>query len=326
MTAEPASRAREARGGGHGDSGHRGRLFLRRELARQAVRLAADHLLALGGARAESRTLEWRGARLGWLEAGAGPPLLLLHGASGGGANWYDVLAPLAASHRVLAPDLPGFGLSEPFDAGGELSRAALPPLLEMLRSAGVERFDVCGTSFGALVALRLVQVMPERVRRLALVDAAGLGREMPGGMRLLALPLLGSALLARPGARGIRWELRRLVTSTRLPPEREAALVAYLLASARAGDRRWFARTLRRFAGRGGQREILADDELRAVRQPTLVLWGARDRFFPGSHGERLAGAIPRSVLRVIAASGHSPNWERPAEVAALLAGFFGP
>ena len=54
------------------------------------------------------------------------------------------------------------------------------------------------------------------------------------------------------------------------------------------------------------------------------LVVWGARDRFFPLSHAHRAATLIPRSVLRIIPESGHSPNWERPAEVAALLAGFF--
>ncbi len=287
---------------------------------------AARRLLALGGVTASFRSTGWRGGRLAWLEAGEGPPVLLLHGAGGGAANWFEVMAPLARRHRLIAPDLPGFGLSDATESSGPMSLAALAAVHAVLAAADVGApLDVCGTSYGALVAFRLAQAEPGRVRRLALLDAAGLGREMPGRVRLVALPLLGRVVLARPGERGVRWELRRLVTSTRLPPEREAALVCYITASARACDRRWFARALRRFTTPRGQREILTDNELAGARPPTLVLWGARDRFFPTAHARRAATLIPRSLLRLLPEAGHSPNWERPGAVAALLGGFFG-
>lgn len=325
MSAPP--RTAEAGASGHGDPGHRGRSASgrRREAARAAVATAARRLLELGGAEATAHTTVWRGGRLAWLEAGAGPPVLLLHGAGGGGANWFEVMAPLARQHRLIAPDLPGFGLSDPTESTGPMSLAALAAVEAVLAAANVQDpLAVCGTSYGALVAFRLAQAEPARVRRLALLDAAGLGREMPRRVRLVALPLLGRVVLARPGERGVRWELRRLVTSTRLAPEREAALVAYITAAARACDRRWFARALRRFTAASGQREILSDDELAAARPPTLVLWGARDRFFPTAHAGRAATLIPRSLLRILPEAGHSPNWERPREVAALLDGFF--
>lgn len=312
--------------GGHGDTGPRGRLSFWGSSARRDVALAAERLLALGHASATFREAEWRGRRITYLEAGTGPALMLVHGAGGGAANWFELIGPLSASHRVIAPDLPGFGLSDAIEAEGPLSGAALPALDAVLAAAGVERFDLCGTSFGGLLAARLTQAAPARVRRLALVDSAGLGREAPRRVRIAALPLLGSAMLSRPGPRGIRWELRALVTSTPLPSERENALVAYLLASARVASRSWFVRALRRFVGAAGQREVLSDAELAGIRQPTLVVWGARDRFFPTSHGRRAAAAIPRAVLRVMPDAGHSPNWERPAELASLVSGFFAP
>jgi pimeloyl-ACP methyl ester carboxylesterase len=146
----------------------------------------------------------------------------------------------------------------------------------------------------------------------------------MPVGLRVVGLPLLGPLLMGRPSAVAIRWELRRLTTTLPLPREREDALVAYLHACARCADRTWFARAIRRFCGPRGQREIITDAELTGLRCPTLLLWGTRDRFFPLEHGERAAERIPRSVLVTLAGVGHSPNWERPAEVAALLAAFF--
>ncbi len=236
------------------------------------------------------------------------------------------MLGPLARAHRVLVPDLPGFGLSDPAPLDGALSASALPALAAVAAAGQVGRLDLCGTSFGGLVALRFAQAQAGRVRRLALLDTAGLGRRLPGGLRLLALPLLGPALLRRPTRRTIRWELRRLTTSSPLPREREEALVAYLLACARRADRHWFARAIRRFCGPYGQREVLSDAELAGLSPPTLLAWGTRDRFFPVAHAQRAAARIPRSIFVPLPGLGHSPNWERPSQVAALLAAFFAP
>ncbi|HSJ05126.1 MAG TPA: alpha/beta fold hydrolase, partial [Longimicrobiales bacterium] len=75
---------------------------------RSVVRLAMERLLQRGGSRARGVLGKGPGA-LHHLEEGAGPPVVLLHGGSGGGANWFRLFAPLARRYRVLAPDLPGF-------------------------------------------------------------------------------------------------------------------------------------------------------------------------------------------------------------------------
>src|SRR5690606_6221438 len=143
------------------------------------------------------------------------------------------------------------------------------------------ERCTLVGTSFGGLVALRLAQREAMRVDRLVLLDSVGLGREMPALVKLACVPIVGPALL-RPSRRGTRWLLDRLLTSRRLPPEHADALVDYLWWSARAGDPRVLALAMREFCDLGGQREVLSDAELRALHQPTLILWGAADRFLP--------------------------------------------
>jgi len=280
-----------------------------------------ERLLALGGGAAASREVEAAGTRLHYLVAGdAGPAVVLLQGASGGAANWYRIIGPLSRQCRVLALDLPGFGLSGPAAPAGPLGGYVAGVVEDWLSRIGVERCTLVGTSFGGLAALRLAQRRPERVARLALLDAAGLGRDLPALVRLTCVPLLGPALL-RPSRLGTRWLLDRVLTSRPLPREHATALADYLWWSARTGDVRVLAEAIAAFCDLGGQREVLADAELAALQPPTLVLWGAEDRFLPESHGARAAALIPRSAFVRIEGAGHSPNWEAPdALLAALL------
>lgn len=282
-----------------------------------------ERLLALGGAAATSHEVEAGGTRLHYLAAGdSGPTVVLLQGASGGAANWYRIIGPLSRACRVLAPDLPGFGLSGPAAPVGPLGSYAASVVEAWLSALGVTRCTVVGTSFGGLAALRLAQRRPGLVERLVLLDAAGLGRDVPFLVQLVRIPLLGPALL-RPSRAGTRWLLDRLLTSRPLPREHANALVEYLVWSARAGDTRTLARAVARFCDLRGQREVLTDAELAALALPTLIVWGADDRFLPGWHGARAAALIPRSVLVCIRNAGHSPNWEAPDEVADILVPF---
>lgn len=283
-----------------------------------------DRLLELGGLQARSRWIDLPALRLHYLEIGEGDPVVLIHGAGGGAANWFRIMGPLAASSRILSPDLPGFGLSDPIEPRRPLGKQVAEVLWEWLQAIAVERFDLAGTSFGGLVALRLAEAAPNHIRRMVLLDSVGLGRELPVPVRLAATPVLGRYLL-RPSPRGTRWVLRNLMTSSGkgLEGDVEDALVDYLWRSAEVGDLRVLSRAYGHFVGWTGQREILTDEELGHLAMPVLVLWGARDRFLPPSHGARAAARIPRSVLHLIPDAGHSPNWETPGGVAELISHF---
>lgn len=273
-----------------------------------------QRLLALGGAAPRRRLIRCGPVRLHVLEQGSGSPLLLLHGGGGGGANWYRLIAPLARDYHVIAPDLPGFGLSDDVVPEPPLGAQAARILEALLGALGLTRISVLGTSFGGLAALRLAQHFPGRVRRLMLMSSAGLGASMPLPVRLAVLPWIGRFALA-PSERGTRWLLRRLLTSSPLERAHEDALVAYLYASAAAHRQQQLA-SLRAFAGGRGQREWCEAAELGALATPTLLLWGARDRFFPVAHARRSLRGFARAELVVVEGAGHSPNWEAPLEV----------
>lgn len=270
-----------------------------------------------GSGAARGATVEVAGAPLHYLEAGRGPVVVLLHGGSGGGANWFRLIGPLAARYRVLAPDLPGFGLSPARTASAPLGVQAAGVLQAWLDTIGVERATVVGTSFGGLAGLRLAQRDPARVARLALITPVGLGPEASWLLRSAALPVVGPLVL-RPSRRGTAWLFRTLLTSDRrtLSGAQQQALIEYLWRSAAAADPRMLARTVRLFAGVRGQREWLEDGELRGLPQPLAVIWGGRDRLIPLAHAVRLKRVRPDALFRALPRTGHSPNWEAPGAV----------
>jgi len=278
-----------------------------------AVRMAMERLLSLESATTHprSRTVPVAGLALHMLEAGSGPPLLMLHGGGGGGANWYRLFPGLSASARLIAPDLPGFGLSPDMAVRPPLGNQAAEVLAGLLDALALPRVSVLGTSFGGLAGLRLAQHFPERVERLVLLDSAGLGRAVSWVVRLGSRNLVAPWAL-RPGEQGTRLLLRGLLTSSRLPPEHERALVVWLTEVGRAHS--WGA--LRRFAGWRGQYEVVGARELRTLRLPVLVLWGECDRFFPVAQARLTVGNLADGRFHVLKGAGHSPNWECPEAV----------
>ncbi|MGH7466345.1 MAG: alpha/beta fold hydrolase [Longimicrobiales bacterium] len=288
------------------------------------LRLAMERLLALGGVAAQSRIVHVQGATLHHLELGAGPPLVLLHGATGGAANWFRLLGPLAQQQRVFALDLPGFGFSPAINPREPLGVCVAQLIECWLDATEIRNCVVVATSFGGLVALRLAQHVPERVRALVLIDSVGLGRELPRALRLACLGPLAAAAL-RPSRPGIRWQLNRLMLADpgSLPRAERSALIEYLYQSAAATHRTLLGLGFSMFADLRGQREVLSDHELRQLRSRLLIVWGARDRFLPLRHAQRAADLVPGATLRIIPGAGHSPNWETPTAVLECLSPF---
>src|ERR1700682_362405 len=124
----------------------------------------------------ESRTVTIDGVNIHYVCGGSGPPLVLVHGlGSSAAVEFVDNLEPLAAHHRVLAIDLPGFGKSDKpiLDYTIDLFVKAVR---DLMTSEGLEGAAVRGVSRGGRVAWGLALESPELVERLVLVDALGVG------------------------------------------------------------------------------------------------------------------------------------------------------
>jgi pimeloyl-ACP methyl ester carboxylesterase len=265
---------------------------------------------------------------------GKGKPVLLIHGlGSSGYLEWRYTIPALTPAHRVFAPDLPGFGRSQKPRAryGIKYFARVLDRYLEgrRLRSAAV-----VGTSLGGRIALELALGYPERVSKLVLVNALGLGRpQFQIYYPLMMLPRVGEAVMGV--ARGaVRWA----------PPTVIRRVAArYTGASANMADSMnddYLVHLREMYAEDGYPRAYLATvrslmqpdalfggydltSELKRVEVPTHIIWGASDPLFPLEHATRAHRALPGSRLTVIEGAGHTPQAERPEEFNRTLAKF---
>ena len=259
------------------------------------------------------------GVRLRVAEAGAGRPVILIHGLFVDHTSWDLVLPQLAEQFRVVAPDLPGFGASEkppasrfPYgiDAFGE-AIADLYAGLELGPAA------VVGHALGGAIALTLAAKHPELVSKLVLIDSLCYEGSSGRYGDLALLPFVGSLVLKQLWGRGL---FRRHFQETVFGPSANlpaARVDRYYEAFSSPAARGSALATLRATIDTRG---VVA--QTTRIQAPTLVLWGRHDRVWPASFGQRLSREIRGSGFELLD-SGHSPHEERPAEIVRILLRF---
>ena len=237
------------------------------------------------------------------LTAGDGDPVVYLHGA--GGLFWDPFLDGLAATHRVVAPEHPGSGVSQGVEHVHDLWDLVLH-YNELLDQLDLERVVLLGHSFGGMVAAEIAATNPERVSRLVLVAPIGLWLDDHPVPDISGIPpeALPGLVLADPD--GPLAEL--------LPAPDPDDLEALLQASNTLASVLQFIWPL---PDKGLHKRLYR------LRAPTLLIWGAEDRLVDPSYGRAFADAIPQARLEIVAGAGHLPQLERQEEVAALVATF---
>ncbi len=252
-------------------------------------------------------------------------PLLLLHGTSASLHTWEGWVRELKTRRRVITLDLPGFGLTGPFDGAyapddyrGDTYARFVLDLLDVLQ---LRRVALGGNSLGGEVAWRVATLAPERVSRLLLVDPSGLPftpQAVPLGFVAARLPLLSTLsehLLPRE-------LVAQSVASVYADPGRiTVALVdRYFELTLRDGNRRALGLRLRQM-GDGSD----APARLATLRQPALILWGEQDRLIPPMTAQAFARQISGSRLVLLPGLGHVPQEEDPVRSLQPVLDFLG-
>ena len=253
------------------------------------------------------------------LEAGDGPPLVLLHGGiECGGVVWAPVIAELATRHRLVIPDLPGLGESEP---AARLDAAAFADwfggLLELTCD---EAPVVIAHSLGGTLAARYAARHP--LPRLIVYGAPGVGPyRLPLALRVTAIRF-GLRPTAANHERFERLAVLRLDALRERDPGWFDAFSGYLLARAALPHVK---RTMRGLIATCTKR--IPDEDLSRIAPIPALIWGRHDRFVPVALAESTAARLGWP-LRVIENAGHVPHIERPhafaQTVGALLAARF--
>ncbi|GIK77699.1 MAG: alpha/beta hydrolase [Thermoleophilia bacterium] len=295
------------------------------DTARKAFAERQRELLRFYDVPARSRYvgIESPPMRVHLLEAGAGEPLVLIHGGDGEAALWAPLMAELAGDFHLHALDRPGCGLSDPFDyRRTDLRRHAGDYVTSVLDALGLESATLVACSMGGYFALVAALDHPARVRRLALVGMpVGMSNSAPLPLRVIGgVPGLSRRFMRTRGTvKAQRAQYRQMfgMDPDAIPEPYLASRVAGV--SIPATQDTW-AVLLRRVAGlRGIRPGMYLGEELGGIAAPTLVLWGERD-MAPIEAGRRETARIAGARFAAMTGVGHHPFLEAPAETARLI------
>ena len=257
-----------------------------------------------------------------WVVGTSGSPVVLIHGLGASAEIWLRNINSLAERYRVYVPDLVGFGRT---DKPSSLysTEHFIRFIDDFLNVMEIEQCNLVGHSLGGGIALQYILQFPERVDKLVLVDSAGLGRDAPFFLRILALPFIGN-LLTSPSRLGVYFFFRQAVYRTS-DVTKDFINHHYNLHSL-PGAHASFLKIIQNITTIHGGREELLEPvltNLHRITHPTLIVWGKNDRILPVKHASIANDKIPNSRLHIFDRCGHMPHFEHSSEFNKLLIDF---
>lgn len=246
--------------------------------------------------------------QISYYDRGEGAPAVLIHGMLGDFLDWEPVLEPLAASHRVIAIDLPGFG-------GSSKPRREYSPeyfvstLHEFFQKLELREFILAGNSFGGQIAILYALPYPSSVANLLLLNSGGFGKHTEEEKALIEPRFSESVLAALNPAINVLL-FGGVFTKT---SETSVRYLAKQNDKLRRADYSAYA-----YAAAQSIRLSLSSylaDRLPELQCPPLLIWGEKDQVLPVAQAE-LALTQPRNGrLKTIPSNGHVPQLECPPE-----------
>lgn len=248
------------------------------------------------------------GIRTNYIEAGDAslPALVLIHGSGPGVtafANWNGVIPALSEHFHVLAPDMVGFGYTEvPEDVTDFTLDFWVDHIIGFLDALGIEQASFIGNSYGGALSLAVAARHPARVRRFALMGAAGLRFEMSKG------------LLDVWGYEPSEANMRKLMETFAYNPGlvTDAIVLSRHNASIRPGSHEAFSRLFPEPRQAKLDRLATPEEDIRKIEAPALIIHGREDVIVPVDVAYRFSALLPHSELHVFGECGHCTQIEK--------------
>lgn len=263
------------------------------------------------------------GARIVYADMGQGKPVVLLHGLGGSLFDWRHITPDLAQRGcRVLVPDMLGSGESDAPEDADYSVREHARRMVALLDHLGIKRASFVGNSYGGGVSLMVATEWPDRVEKLALLDAACYPDGMPLDYYLLyaacQVPEVPEKVIEMlPPEPVACLLLRRLYYDTSLLTR--DVVRSYAVEAAPSSHRRALVKMVRAIKPSKLGSHLA---KVKKIDRPAMVIWGEHDEIFPVALGRRLAKHLG-TRCEVIANAGHLPHMEQPEKVVPLLAEF---
>ena len=266
-----------------------------------------------------------RGVKTFYLEAGSGPPVILLHGLGATNASMLTTLWELSGDHRVIAPDLPGFGESgKPIRSYDATFYAEW--IIDLLDQLGIDRADFIGNSMGGRVAIEAALCAPERVGRLVLLAPSPAfikKRQFTDVVKFLR-PELALIPLPLPRKQVLRGLKRMFSRPDRLEDAwYEAAVDEFQRVFSTPRGRIAFFSAARQIYLEEPHGEVGFWDRLKGLERPALFVWGERDVLVPPGFARHVERALPEVESVILEDCGHVPQYELPDRTHELVRTF---
>ena len=256
----------------------------------------------------KSMTTQVDGLEVLYYTAGHGEPVVVIHGGGGDARTWWRNIQVLSEKYTVYAPDLPGYGGSQPL--GGTYYIPELSDFIaKFTAKLGLDKFHLVGHSLGGGIALNFALKWPDRIKKLVLVSSLCLGREIAFWVRLFSIPAIIDSFgaMVMTILKGIKWIVQHLNPAGLIMPLSPAAMTV-------GGSITTF-----------HQQTLVLENRLHEVKMPTLLIWGARDPIVPVNQAYRAAKAIPDCRVEVFKNRGHNVHRDELKKFSSILTGFLG-
>lgn len=293
----------------------------------QRIRHAEADLFRAVGVEVDESSLDLTrtGVRVRLLSHGSGQPLVLLHGVSLSAAAWAPLFGPLSG-WRILALDLPGHGLSgsDRFHVGQVRARARVL-LDDIFDALGLDEAPVLAHSLGGMFALWHAAAGGERISRLVAIGEPAValpGTHVRMPLSLLTIPGLSHGTLRAPSPRRL---YRRLLAQglghAEVTASPDALIDVLRLSARRPGNARTVSSIMHaidRF-NRPRPESVLTISELRAIKVPTMFIWGTDAPYLAADRARPSIDQIPDATLHRVP-GGHGPWLLDPGRSAELI------
>lgn len=253
------------------------------------------------------------GYRVRFIQEGKGPHLILIHGIGASVYVWRFLIPLISKYFTVTAIDLLGFGWSEkPKNFKYDLN-SQCDVIMEALKKLKIKNGFILGSSMGGAIALRLAQVHPDFFKKVVAISPAA--DPQIAYVNLKHLSFLTPFVQPIISERFIKQFLRRVVSKKSLITKE--SIQFYTAPYRSLGALNAFTKSF----------TLLKDpavfSNLNSISQPTLILWGEKDKIIPIKYSKKIISQIPKAVLETHKSAGHHPQEDEPEWIASQIISF---
>ncbi len=268
-----------------------------------------------------SHFYDWNGIQLHYTDQGEGIPVVMLHGFGGSFDNWRKLIENFPEGYRLIAADLPGFGLSE-YDANlapeTDLTEYYTQFTHDLIEQLELDSIYLIGNSLGGYLSWETTLRNHDKVKKLVLLNSAGYDSE---DIKAFLINVTKSGMFEKIIRKGVpkavtKYAAKRVIGDKSQKPDEQRLDSFYGLLNKEG--------TLETIFRIGSADHTMDTARIQNVDVPTLIVWGDKDAIVPVEHAYKFKRDIPNSKLLIYEGSGHIPMMENTAQLTNDIIDFF--